>query len=102
MNDWKKYFIISGCDHFVLPGIGEFKANAENIAEDKLLKAYQLKCPFIGLTEEGCKKYDPEKQPIKVNLIQHKSIDQVIERSRNEGNPLKKKKNTYLNPLKPQ
>lgn len=92
MANWKKYFIISGCSHFVIPGIGEFNAGAEHISEDKLLAAYKAKCPYVGLTDEGIAKYEPEKKPIKVNLI---------DKSKIEENPLKLKKN-LINPIKPQ
>lgn len=88
MGDWRKYFTIIGCTHFVLPGIGEIKADSNNIPEEKLLKAYKVGCPYVSLTAEGIKKYDPDKKPISVNLIENSDgIEEVP----------KKKKFKYFN-----
>lgn len=58
---WKKYFKLTH-QRFVLPGIGVIDARA-NLKEETLLKAYNRKCPFIELTEEGKQKYFPEEKP---------------------------------------
>lgn len=69
MPNWKKYFAIQGCTKFVIPGIGEFDANNNNLSEDRLLKAYNRKCPFVIITDEGLKKYFPKKESIKIKPI---------------------------------
>lgn len=93
MAGWKKHFIISGCSKFLMPGIGEFDASKENLSEDLLLKAYQRKCPFVGLTPEGIKKYDPEKAPIEVKKIASSEKKEKLE---------KKESKTAKNSKKPE
>jgi len=83
MAKWTKYFIISGCTKFVLPGIGELNANNENMAISKLEKAYERKCPYVSLTKEGIEKYEPTKEPIQIKKIQSEDA---------EGEKPKKKK----------
>jgi len=78
MDSWKKYFVITGCNRFIMPGVGEINADNENMSVDKLLKAYQKKCPYVGLTEAGIKKYDPDKKAIKVQKLETKIEDSEI------------------------
>jgi len=84
MENWKKYFIISGCTKFVLPGIGEINAKQENIALDKLEKAYKRGCPYVSLTKEGIEKYDPEKKPIEVKKITEIQADEKPKKYKKE------------------
>jgi len=90
MAGWKTYFIISGCTRFVLPGIGEINANNENMAIEKLEKAYERKCPYVSLTKEGCEKYEPKKEPIQVKKL-----------TTDEPEGEKKKNKKYFNNEKP-
>jgi len=79
MSNWKTYFTISGCNYFVMPGIGEINANKKNLPLERLLKAYKKGCPYIGLTDEGRKKYDPDKKPIEVKKIEHSQKEETTE-----------------------
>jgi len=56
---WSKYFKLLN-EHFIVPGVGEFRANDPNINPDKLWNAYQRGSKSVQLTEEGRKKYIPE------------------------------------------
>lgn len=63
MDSWNLYFVLL-CNRFVLPGIGEINAGDTGLSHQKLLAAYNRKCPYVLLTPAGIAKFFPETNPI--------------------------------------
>jgi hypothetical protein len=61
---WRKYFSITGCKSFVMPGIGLFDRDNDSLDPEKLKRAYDKGCPFIAPTPEGVDKYYPNMKKI--------------------------------------
>ena len=70
--------MIIGCNEFVLPGVGHFNADDDNMPVEQLKAGFDakfsngsIKCPYIMPTEKGYETFYPE---LKKAIVQVQEI----------------------------